>query len=102
MNVLDLFSGIGGFSLGLERARNELGRVVSFRRVNVPPSTSSCVSRSHSSCEPSAHSTRSGCVRVATSSTHSRSFLLRVGGFSRPGIVDMTSLSHREVRVSFF
>ena len=83
-------------SLGLERARNELGRVVSLRRVKVPPSTSSEVRRSHSSSEPSAHSTRSGWASTAISSTHSRSFLLRVGGFSRPGIVDMTAVSYRQ------
>ena len=53
----------------------------------MPPSTISWVRRSHSSWDPSHHSTRSGLVRAATSSTHSRSFLLRVGGFSRPGTV---------------
>ncbi len=72
---------------GSERARNELGRSSGFSRVKVPASTISWVRRSHSASEPSHHSMRSGCVRLATSSTHSSNFLFFVGGFSKPAIV---------------
>src|SRR6476620_8008138 len=55
--------------------------------MTVPLSTSSCVSRCHSSSEPSAHSTRSGLVRVAISRTHASSFACLVGASSSPGMV---------------
>ena len=74
-------------SEGSERARNELGRISGLSLMNVPLSTRACVMRSHSASEPSHHSTRSGWVRLATSSTHSSSFLFFVGGFSKPAIV---------------
>ena len=74
-------------SEGSERARKEFGRISGFSRVKVPPSTMAWVSRSHSASEPSHHSTRSGLVSAATSSTHSSNFLLRVGGFSSPAMV---------------
>ena len=48
--------------------------------MKVPLSTSSWHSRSYSSAEPSHHSTRSGVVRAATSSTQSISLLLCGGG----------------------
>ena len=74
-------------SLGLERAKNEFGRLASFNLMKVPCSTKRAVKRSHSSCEPSDHSMRSGWVSAAVCSTHSRSFLFLVGAFSKPGTV---------------
>src|SRR4051795_11184124 len=68
-------------SAGSEVAQYELGRLASLNLVNVPLSTKSWARRSYSSADPSHHSTRSGVVRAATSSTHSRSFLLVVGRF---------------------
>ena len=49
-------------------------------RVKVPVRTSRSQSRSYSSAEPSHHSTLSGLVRAAISSTQSRSLRLAVGG----------------------
>src|SRR5579875_2992958 len=74
-------------SFGSERARKLLGCFSAFRRVRVPDSTSSLVSRSHSSSDPSHHTTRSGVVSSATSRTQAMSFLCRVGALSRPGTV---------------
>ena len=68
-------------SLGCERARKEFGRLTGSRRVSIPLATASALSRSHSSCEPSAHSTRSGCVSSATSRTQVRSLAFVVGRF---------------------
>ena len=74
-------------SLGSERARKELGRISGLSRMNVPASTSWLGEPRHSSCEPSHHSTRSGLVSAATSSTHSSNCLFFVGAFSKPGTV---------------
>src|SRR6478672_5888978 len=54
--------------------------------MNVPPSTSAVVSRSHSSSEPSHHSTRSGLVSAAMSRTHPTSLACRVGASAKPGM----------------
>src|ERR1019366_2801068 len=70
-------------SPGSEAAENELGRLASLSLVNVPWSTSNCVSLSYSSADPSHHSMRSGVVSAAISSTHARSLLLVVGGVMR-------------------
>ena len=48
--------------------------------MKVPLSTSSWHRRSYSSADPSHHSTVSGSVSAAISSTHAISFLLVVGG----------------------
>src|SRR4051794_25592287 len=53
----------------------------------VPASTIWVVRRSHSSSEPSHHSTRSGFVSAAISRTHATSFACLVGALSSPGIV---------------
>ena len=74
-------------SLGLERARNEFGRIFGFSWIIVPEATINLVRRCHSSSEPSHHSTRSGLASWAISSTHSSNCLFLVGGFSRPGMV---------------
>ena len=60
-------------SLGSETHRKLFGRSDGFSRTNVPLSTSAVVCRSHSSCEPSHHTTASGLVRSAISLTHSAS-----------------------------
>src|SRR5258706_6047848 len=64
---------------GSDQARYELGRNFSFSFLNVPAPTSSAHRRSYSASEPSHQWIRSGCVRAATSSTHSSKRLLRVG-----------------------
>src|SRR3954447_3524105 len=66
-------------SLGSDHARYEFGRLASLSFLNVPASTSSWQSRSYSSAEPSHHTTWSGCVSSATSSTQASSFALVVG-----------------------
>ena len=58
-------------SPGSDSARKLFGRFAGFNCSNVPCSTISRVSRSHSSAVPSHHSTRSGVVSAATSSTQS-------------------------------
>src|SRR3954451_18386692 len=55
--------------------------------MRVPASTIWVVRRSHSSSEPSHHSTRSGLVSAAISRTHATSFACLVGALSSPGIV---------------
>ena len=57
-------------SPGSDRHQKLFGRSRGLSRVNVPFSTSRLVSRSHSSSEPSHHTTASGWVRSAISSTH--------------------------------
>jgi hypothetical protein len=58
-------------SLGSERHRKLSGRFSSFRRINVPASTSCWHRRSYSSWEPSHHTTSSGWHSPAISATHS-------------------------------
>src|SRR5688572_6402023 len=65
-------------SPGSDSARKLFGRRSGLTRWNVPPSTRSCVSRSHSSSEPSHHSTESGCKMPDQWSTQSFSFWLVV------------------------
>ena len=72
-------------SAGSERAQNEFGLRPGSSATNVPPATSRSVRRTHSSSEPSHHSTRSGLVSSATSRTQSRSRACRVGAVSSPG-----------------
>ena len=72
---------------GSDSARKEFGFFFSSRRWKVPASTSCSDSRAASSSEPSAHTTRSGCVSSATSWTHASSPLCSVGAVSRPGMV---------------
>ena len=55
---------------GSDRHQKLFGRSSGFSRVKVPPSTSRVVSRSHSSCDPSHHTTASGLVSFAISPTH--------------------------------
>src|SRR3954447_15364710 len=76
-------------SAGSEAAQYELGRLASLNLVNVPLSTRSCAMRSYSSADPSHHSTRSGVVSAATSSTQAISFLFVVGATEiiLPGVV---------------
>ena len=57
-------------SLGSEAHQKLFGRSRGFSRVKVPPSTSRLVSRSHSACDPSHHTTWSGLVSSAISPTH--------------------------------
>src|SRR5256884_3985542 len=59
-------------SLGCDRARYELGRSFSFRRMNVPALSSSAHNRSYSAREPSHQWMRSGLERRATSATDCR------------------------------
>src|SRR5436190_7429412 len=66
-------------SPGSERARYELGRLASDRRVNVPASTSCWARPSYSSAEPSHQWTDLGFVRAAISSTQDSSFSFFVG-----------------------
>ena len=54
---------------GSDRHQKLFGRSAGFSRVKVPPSTSRVVSRSHSSCDPSHHTTASGLVSFAISRT---------------------------------
>ena len=70
---------------GLERARNEFGRFSGLSLMKVPASTSCCVRRSHSSCDPSHHSTRSG-WSVQRLLHPFEQLLFFVGALSRPGI----------------
>src|SRR4051794_19895966 len=72
-------------SSGSEAAQNEFGLAVS--RTNVPASTSFVVVRSHSSSEPSHHTTRSGEVSSATSRTQESRRAFVVGASSIPGTV---------------
>src|SRR5437588_8040497 len=72
---------------GSDSARKEFGYLFAFSRLNVPASTSWSVSRFHSSSDPSANTTRSGCVSSATSSTHTNRPWWLVGALSRPGMV---------------
>ena len=60
-------------SPGSEAHQKLFGRSSGFSRLNVPFSTSSPVSRSHSACDPSHHTTASGRVSCAISPTHSAS-----------------------------
>ena len=60
-------------SPGSDRHQKLFGRSSGFSRVNVPASTSSPVSRSHSACDPSHQTTASGLVSSAISPTHSAS-----------------------------
>src|SRR5215470_8966382 len=76
-------------SLGSEAHQNEFGFFVGSSRTRVPAATSSSVSRSHSSGEPSHHTTRSGRVSSATSATQDSSLPLVVGALSNPRIVEM-------------
>ena len=57
-------------SLGSDRHQKLFGRSRGLSRVNVPVSTSRPVNRSHSSSDPSHHTTSSGWVRSAISRTH--------------------------------
>ena len=84
MNVL---SSTRATSSGSEAAWNEFGFFSGSRRVYVPASTSSWVSRSHSSCDPSHQTTRSGVVRLATSDTQSSTSRRWIGGLSSPWMV---------------
>ncbi len=72
------------------------GASPAFSRTNVPASTSRLVSRSHSSSEPSHHSTASGWVSSATSFTHAMSFACLVGGLGgrADGSVMVSSSRH--------
>ncbi len=70
---------------GAERARYELGSSESLSLVKVPAATSSSHSRWYSSSEPSAKTTRSGCVSSATSWTQASRPSCLVGALSRPG-----------------
>ncbi len=72
-------------SVGSDAAWKLFGRLAGSRRVSVPCSTRRPVSRSHSSSEPSHHSTRSGLVSSAIPRTHSISSVWPVGAWSRPG-----------------
>src|SRR5882757_8932369 len=72
-------------SSGSDAAQKELGFFANGTKV--PASTSFAVSRSHSACEPSTHTTSSGVVSSATSRTHSSSLAWVVGAWSRPGMV---------------
>src|SRR5699024_10804198 len=78
-------------SAGSDIARYEFGFLASSSLVNVPASTNCAVNRSHSASEPSANTTRSGCVNSATSVIHANSSACRVGGLSpdvfKPGNV---------------
>src|SRR5436305_275881 len=67
-------------SAGSDTAQYEFGRLASVSFVNVPLSTSTWQRRSYSSADPSHHTTASGVVSTATSSTQASSFLLAVGG----------------------
>ena len=60
-------------SLGSDRHQKLFGRSLGFSRVKVPFSTSRPVSRSHSACDPSHHTTASGLVSSAISPTHAAS-----------------------------
>ena len=60
------------------------------QREKVPASTSRDVSRSHSSAEPSHHSTRSGWVSSAISSTQSDQAAVCSRGLISPGIASLT------------
>ena len=57
-------------SPGSDRHQKLFGRSSGFSRVNVPASTSKLVSRSHSACDPSHHTTASGLASSAISPTH--------------------------------
>src|SRR6266496_2067321 len=57
-------------SEGSDRHQKLFGRSAGFSRVKAPDSTSSPVSRSHSACDPSHHSTASGLASPAISATH--------------------------------
>ena len=57
-------------SPGSDAHQKLFGRSSGFSRVNVPFSTSRLVSRSHSACEPSHHTTASGLASSAISPTH--------------------------------
>ena len=57
-------------SPGSDAHQKLFGRSSGFSRLNVPFSTSRLVSRSHSACEPSHHTTASGLVSSAVSPTH--------------------------------
>src|ERR1700682_6802718 len=72
---------------GSDSARYEFGCFSSLSRLKVPASTNCSESRSNSSSEPSANTTRSGCVSSATSWTQASSSLCFVGAVSRPGMV---------------
>ncbi len=71
-------------SAGSEAHQKEFGFAVS--RTSVPASTNRVVSRSHSPCEPSHHTTCSGVVSSATSRTQASSRRWVVGARSRPGM----------------
>ena len=60
-------------SEGSDRHQKLFGRSAGFSRVKVPLSTSTVVSRSHSSCDPSHHTTASGLVSSAISRTQAAS-----------------------------
>ena len=74
-------------SSGSEAAQNEFGFFDSFSLTKVPASTSCVVMRSHSSSDPSHHTTRSGVVSSATSRTQDSSSAFAVGAPSIPGTV---------------
>ena len=57
-------------SPGSDAHQKLFGRSSGFSRLNVPFSTSRLVSRSHSACEPSHHTTASGLASSAVSPTH--------------------------------
>src|SRR4051794_22579867 len=78
-------------SLGSEAHQNELGFCSS--RVKVPASTSSWVSRSHSSSVPSTQTTWSGVVSSAISRTQASSRACVVGALSRPGVATEVTAS---------
>ena len=84
-------------SEGLERARNELGRFSSFRRMRVPESTNFWETRSHSSREPSAKTTSSGVSNFAASAIQCNNASFLVGASpTSPGIstLDIKSSCH--------
>ncbi len=60
-------------SLGSDAHQKLFGRSSGLSLVKVPLSTSSVVSRSHSSCEPSHHTTASGLVSSAIPRTQAAS-----------------------------
>ncbi len=72
-------------SLGLERARNELGRSAGLSRVKVPVETRSSVSRVHSSSEPSHHSMRVGLREPGDLFDPLQQLLVGGGRFGEPG-----------------
>ena len=71
---------------GSVRAQNEFGLMLGFSGTMVPASTSSAVSRCHSSVDPSHHTTASGVVSSAISRTHARSRGWVVGAVFNPAV----------------